>query len=460
MTVDENGAGIINSSGVGRKGMASASGGAKAGRWAAAGAMFSALGHRNFRLFWVGAFLSNTGTWTQTVAQGWLVLQLTDSAFWLGVDSFMATVPALLLTLLGGVIADRVDRKRLLMLTQVGAGLSALALAALLVAGVVSGPGDVWIILALTFVTGCCWAIAGPSYQAFAYDLVGREDLANAVALNSAQFQFSRVVGPVLAALTIQFFGLAGCFFFNGVSYAAILWALSRVRFGEKARGRADDGKAVDDGKAAGGTRSLRDARALWRDLVEGVRYVRARPRVRVLLLCTAATSVFGAPYLTLLPLFARDVYGWGEAGLSLLMGAAGAGALAGALVMAYLGDVERKGWLVLGSAFAAGLALVGFAWAAGSWAALVPLFVAGGSIVCFFSTCNTLLQQLVTDRMRGRVMSIWIMCLIGTMPFGNLLGGKAADRFGPRLTVAAAGLAIAVFVALVGLRERRMGEI
>jgi MFS family permease len=416
--------------------------------------MFSALRRRNFRLFWAGALLSNTGTWTQTVAQGWLVLQLTDSAFWLGVDSFMGTVPALLLTLLGGVIADLVDRKRLLMLTQVVAGLSALTLATLLVAGVVDGPSDVWIILALTFVTGCCWAIAGPSYQAFVYELVGREDLANAVALNSAQFQLSRVVGPVLAALTIQLFGLAGCFFFNGASYVAIVWALSRVRFGEKV-----EGKPVDE-KKAGGTHSLRDGRALWRDMVEGVRYASARPRVRVLLLCTAVTSIFGSPYLTLLPLFARDVYGWGEAGLSLLMGTAGAGAFAGALLMAYLGDFRRKGWFVLGSALAFGLCVALFSWAPSAGLAVAPLFVAGGAIVCFFSTSNTLLQQLVTDRMRGRVMSIWIMCLIGTMPFGNLLGGKAADHFGPRLTVLAGGLVIVVFVILVGLRERRMGEI
>lgn len=431
-----------------------AGGGEKAGRGRVAGAMFRALRHRNFRLFWTGALLSNTGSWTQIVAQGWLVLQLTDSAFWLGVDSFMGTVPALLLTLLGGVIADLVDRKRLLMLTQVVAGLSALTLATLLVTGVVDGPSDVWMILALTFVTGSCWAIAGPSYQAFVYELVGREDLANAVALNSAQFQLSRVVGPVLAALTIQFFGLAGCFFFNGASYAAIVWALSRVRFGEKV-----EGKTVD-GEKAGGTHSLRDGRALWRDMVEGVRYASARPRVRVLLLCTAVTSIFGSPYLTLLPLFARDVYGWGEAGLSLLMGTAGAGAFAGALLMAYLGDFRRKGWLVLGSGLAFGLCIALFAWAPSAGLAVAPLFVAGGAIVCFFSTSNTLLQQLVTDRMRGRVMSIWIMCLIGTMPFGNLLGGKAADRFGPRATVLAGGLVIVVFVILVGLRERRMGEI
>ena len=458
--------------------MATAGGTARVGGVRGAGGMFSALAHRNFRLFWAGAFLSNTGTWTQTVAQGWLVLQLTDSASWLGVDSFMATVPALLLTLLGGVFADLVDRKRLLILTQVGAGASALALAALLAAGVVDGPEDVWFILALTFATGCCWAIAGPSYQAFAYDLVGREDLANAVALNSAQFQLSRVVGPVLAALTIQLFGLAGCFLVNGLSYGAIVLALSRVRFADRVEGAAAaEGAREEEAAAAGATRggegpravderrgagphSLRDGRALWRDLVEGVRYARARPRVRLLMLCTAVVSVFGSPYLTLMPLFARNVFGWGETGLSLLMGTAGAGALAGALVIAYLGDFKRKGWLVLGAALSAGLCLMAFAWAPGAPLALAVLFVTGGSMVCFFSVCNTLLQQLATDRMRGRVMSIWIMCFIGAMPFGNLLGGKAADVVGPRLTVLACGLFISLFVSLVGLRERRMGEI
>ncbi|MDQ3256716.1 MAG: MFS transporter, partial [Acidobacteriota bacterium] len=174
--------------------------------------MFRSLAHPNFRLFWVGAFISNAGTWMQTVAQGWLVLQMTDSAFWLGVDGFMATAPGLLLTLVGGVFADLIDRKRLLIITRLGAGLSAFILAALIVTDVV----QVWMILALTFATGCCMALAGPSYQAMTFDLVGRDDLANAIALNSSQFQLSRVIGPFLAGIGISVFGMAGCFFVNG----------------------------------------------------------------------------------------------------------------------------------------------------------------------------------------------------------------------------------------------------
>lgn len=435
-----------------------------------AGAMFSALAHRNFRLFWTGAFLSNVGTWMQGVAQGWLVLQLTNSAFWLGVDSFMATAPGLFLTLFGGVIADLVDRKRLLILTQVGAGLSALTLAILLSVGVVNDKADVWLILLLTFLTGCCWAIAAPSYQAIMIELVGRADMANAIALNSAQFQFARVVGPVVAALTIKFFGLAGCFFANAVSYGAIVWALSRVRFGSAQRASAaaaespmletEGQAAARDSERATEPHSLRDTRALWRDLVEGVRYVGGRPRVRLLMLCTAVVSLFGSPYMTLMPLFARNVFGWGETGLSLLMGTAGAGALCGALLIAYLGDFKRKGRFVLWSALAAGLCLIGFAWAARAWLALPLLFGVGFAVVGFFAVCNTLLQHLVTDRMRGRVMSIWILSFIGTMPFGSFLGGAAAERFGPQWTVTAGGLVVALFVIAVGMRERRMGEI
>src|SRR5687768_13868475 len=199
--------------------------------------MFRALRRRNFRLFWVGAFLSNAGTWMQTVAQSWLVLQLTDSGTWLGVDTFMATAPGLVLTLVGGVIADKVDRKRLLIYTQAVAGLSALVLAFLIWADVIRWrgelrrPSDVWMVLVLTFVTGCCWAISGPSYQVVTVELVAREDVANAVALNSSQFQLARVIGPLLAALTMKVFGMAGCFLANGLSYAAIVLALSRVDF-------------------------------------------------------------------------------------------------------------------------------------------------------------------------------------------------------------------------------------
>src|SRR6266853_4991503 len=221
------------------------------------GEMFRALRNRNFRLFWSGAFLSNSGTWMQAVAQGWLVLQLSNSPFWLGVDAFMATAPGLVLTLAGGVFADLVDRRKLLIYSQIVAGLSALTLGVLVVTGVV----QVWMILGLSFVTGCCMSIAGPSYMALVFDLVGREDLANAVALNSTQFQLARVLGPVFAGVGFKFFGLAGCFFANAVSFVAVVAGLKMVRF---------ERPEVEEGFPS---RSMKDKGAFIQDLAEGFRY-------------------------------------------------------------------------------------------------------------------------------------------------------------------------------------------
>jgi MFS family permease len=451
--------------------------------------MFRALSHRNFRLFLSGAFLSNTGTWMQSVAQGWLVLQLTNSGAWLGFDNFMATAPGVLLTLVGGVIADKVDRKRLLIYTQAGAGLSALTLSALLWADAIHWRGDVrrasdiWIILGLTFVTGCCWAISGPSYQAITVDLVEREDIANAVALHSSQFQLARVVGPLLAAVTIQLLGLPGCFLANGLSYVAIVFALSLVKLqrpgaakspvkgggpggaqaaeesevnvaGGLKAGEALGSAAVTQADSAGAGRSM------WAELAEGVRYVRGRPRVRVILLCSTVVCLFGTPYMVLMPMFAKNVYGWDERGLSLLMGTAGAGALVGALALAYMGDFRRKGLFLLGTLFGGGSCIVAFASAASMWAALPLLFGTGFSMVCFFALGNTMLQQLVRDEMRGRVMSMWLLTFIGTMPVASVLAGASADRFGPRPTLAACGAVILLFALAVASRNPSLREI
>jgi MFS family permease len=411
--------------------------------------MFRALSHRNYRLFWTGAFLSNVGTWMQAVAQGWLVLNLTNSALWLGIDGFMATAPGLFLTLAGGVFADLVDRRRLLLYTQVVAGTAAIGLAVLVHTGVVhefNEFNDVWIILGFSFVTGCCMALAGPSYQAMTFDLVGREDLANAIALNSSQFQLSRVVGPAFAGLGFKFFGLAGCFYANGLSFIAVVVALGMVRF--------------DESKKSGATRSVKDRRALWQELINGFRYVRNRPRVFSLLSISAVNSLFGAPYLTLVPIFARDIFHLGASGLAWMMGTAGAGAFFGALLLAYLGDFKRKGWSVLGGAFAFGVCVIGFGLSTHLVLSLIFLFAVGFAIVTSVAVANTLLQQLVTDEMRGRVMSMFILSFIGAMPIGNLLGGAVSHRYGAPMTLAAGGLAIVVYVTIVAIRNRRLREL
>jgi MFS family permease len=413
--------------------------------------MFRALGYRNYRLFWSGAFLSNIGTWMQAVAQGFLVYEFTHSAFWLGLDGFVALAPALVLTLAGGVFADLVDRRRLLLYTQAVAGISALCLAVLIHTHVIHAAANiwtsnVWLILIFSFVTGCCMSLASPSYLALTYDLVGREDLANAVALNSTQFQLSRAVGPFFAGLGLKLFGLAGCFYANGISFAAVVGALAMVKFS----------RATQPPTA----KSVRDKRALWNELLDGFRYARSRPRVFALLTLSAVNSFFGAPYLTFLPIFARDIFHLGSTGLALLMGTAGAGAFFGALGLAYLGDFKRKGWSVIGGAFAFGLCLVAFSLSKVLILSLVLLFAVGFSIVTSVAVVNTLLQQLVTDQMRGRVMSMFILSFMGTMPFGNLLAGAASHRFGAPHTLAIGGLVIVAYSTIVGTMNDRLREL
>jgi MFS family permease len=401
--------------------------------------MFRALEHRNFRLFWMGAFLSNVGTWMQSVAQAWLVYQLTNSPFWLGFDAFLATAPGLVLTLLGGVFADLVDRKRLLIYTQVGAGLTALVLATLQATHVLQW----WMILCASFVTGCCMSLAAPSYQAITIDLVGREDLPNAIALNSTQFQLSRVLGPVLAGPALKYFGPAGCFYANGLSFVAVVIALAMMELAPSKGAHKPVG--------------------FWQDLTAGVRYVRQRPRVFMLLLISALVSLFGAPYFSMLPVFARDVLQLGEVGLSILGGMAGAGAFCGALIITFLGNFRRKGWFVLGGAWAFSLCLIGFALSESVPVSLAFLFAMGFAIVCSVAVTNMLLQQLVTDEMRGRVMSMFILSFIGAMPIGNFLAGIGAQHLkfgrwiGAQLTLAIGGVLIAVIVTFIGIRSPRL---
>jgi MFS family permease len=406
--------------------------------------MFRALSHRNYRLFWTGALLSNTGTWMQAVAQGWLVLQLTNSAFWLGLDAFMATAPGFFLTLLGGVFADLVDRRKLLIYTQVVAGLAALALATFVWTGAVNR----WLVLGFSFVTGCCMALASPSYLALTFDLVGREDLANAIALNSSQFQLSRVIGPALAGVGFKLFGLAGCFFVNGLSFIAVVASLKMVR--------------IEPGMHALGapSHSVGDRRALWHDLLEGFRYVRNRPRVFSLLMMSSVNSLFGAPYFALIPIYARDVFHLGASGLAWLMGMAGAGAFCGAALLTILGDFRKKGWAVLGGSLGFGLCVVGFALSTRLMLSYVFLFSLGFAVVTSVAVVNTLLQKLVTDQMRGRVMSMFILSFMGTMPIGNIIAGTASQRFGVPHTLATGGLIIAIFAITMMISNKRLRDL
>ena len=406
--------------------------------------MFRALSHRNFRIFWIGAFLSNVGTWMQAGAQAWLVLQLTNSPLWLGLDAFMATVPGFFLTLIGGVFADLVDRRRLLLATQFVAGAAAIALAILVWTGAVNR----WIVLGFSFVTGCCMALASPSYLAMTYDLVGREDLANAVALNSTQFQLSRVIGPALFGIGFKVFGMGGCFFVNGLSFIAVIVALQRVKLEPRPQSKRI------------ATVGAKTQQRIWRELVEGLRYVSKRPRVFSLLILSGVNSFFGAPYFAMVPIYARDIFHLNESGLAWFMAVAGLGALGGALLVAFLGEIKRKGWLVLIGSIMFGACVTGFALSKDLPISLIFLFSLGFALVVSVANTNTLLQQLATDTMRGRVISMFILSFMGTMPFGNIIAGWASHRFGAPHTLAFGGMVVMVVAVLMAIFNRRLRQL
>lgn len=370
--------------------------------------------------------MSSVGTWMHSVAQGWLVLELTDSPLLLGLTGFAGSLPMLLLLLVGGVFADRVDRRRLLIGLQLALASFALTLAILTVLGAVT----IWHVLLLSLLTGTAFAFSATAYQAMVSDMVERRDLVNAIALNSTQFNLSRVVGPALTGAVVALGGLALCFFVNATSFLASIVALTRLRLASAAPPRAAP---------------------LWESFLEGVRYVRGRPRVRAILVSVAAISVFAMPYATMLPVFARDVLGLGPGGLGYLMAAAGVGAVTGALGLAARTPMRHRGWNVVGGVALTALGVLGFSLA--KTFALVAgfLFVIGFAATSTVALCNSLVQELVTNAMRGRVMSMFGLAFMGTFPVGNLLAGAGAKVVGAPAGFTIAGallLAVAVIVA------------
>ncbi len=381
--------------------------------------MFASLAHRQYRRYWTGLFLSNIGTWMQSVAQGWLVLRLSNSALLLGLVGFAGSIPTLLLAPLAGVAADRLDRRRVLLATQATQMACAFTLAAATGLRLVS----VGLVAAVAVVNGIANALTTPSHQSLFLDLVGREDLANAIALNSMQFNLSRVIGPMLAGLTIAAFGEAACFALNGVSFVAILIPLATLPPLPVVRRRA---------------------RSAWIDLRSGLRFARRHPLIPQLLAITAAIAVFGTPVVTMAPLFARRLLGVGPEGLGGMLTAVGLGAVATALLMASRGDFGKKGLGVLLASFGFVLSLTGFALSRRYALSLAFLAMLGASMTSMASLVNTLLQKNAPDRMRGRVISLYALAWLGLVPLGNLQAGAMAERFGaaPALLVGAAVIA------------------
>ena len=363
-------------------------------------AIVRALRNPNFRLFWSGNFLSNIGTWMQNVAQGWLVLTLTDSAFWLGVVGFAGAIPFLIFMLFGGVIADRVDKRRLLLVTQTVMMILAFVLAALAYFKIIT----VWEVVVLAFLNGTAMAMNNPSYQAMVPKLVAREDLTNAIALNSAQFNMSRILGPTLGGYAMAAFGVAGNFFLNGLSFVAVLLALTRIRYPEEKLVRHE---------------SLLDS------LISGFRYVRSNPQMHVLMWMIGLSSFLSIPFLTFIPFFARNQLHAGERGLGLLLAASGTGALLSAVMVAWRGALRHRGRIIAFCGAAVMAIVVVFCYSQSFLLSACCMFFEGYGMILTLSAVNVAMQHLSSDAMRGRVMSIYGTCFLGLPPLGALLAGE-----------------------------------
>lgn len=389
---------------------------------------FGALRHRNFRLFLAGQFVSLSGTWMQTIAQGWLVLQLTNSAFQVGLVTTINTLPVLLFTLYGGVIADRVNKRRFLIVLQTLMLLEALALA------VLTGTGRVTVgwVMALAAVQGVLVAFEIPARQSFLVEMTGREDLLTAVALNSSVFNVTRVIGPAVAGVVIAAIGIAACFYVNAASYLAVLWMLAIMR------------------PPFAGTQAAEAVRSTFRD---GWRYIMDNPEPRLLTMLTITFSVFGFSFAPMLPVYASQVLGAGATGYGALMSGVGVGAAAAALFVAAMGHrVQQEGRVYL-FATLFGAVLLGASLAGNFGAALVLLVLAGCAWALTSILTNTLLQTKAPDELRGRVMGFYSFMVVGMAPLGALQAGWVSEHLGVRASLALGG-AVCVAAALVARRR------
>jgi predicted MFS family arabinose efflux permease len=395
---------------------------------------FSSFHYRDFRLLWIGACTSSIGTWMQSVAQNWLVLDLTNSPRMLGLDAFLGQIPIFLFSLIGGVIADRMDRRRLLVSSQFVQMSCALALALLFAVGRV----EVWHILALSFVVGLAQAFGGPAYQALVPTLVPPRELSNAIALNSIQFNLARVIGPMLGGIALTTIGAAWCFAANGVSYFAPIIALLLLP-----------------------RRPLpRTGITLFSSLKEGLNFVAKREGLPQLIILAFCMTAFGIPLLVYIPVVVRDVFHLGAATFTWMLVTSGAGAVLGALIVAALGHAQDKGRIALLTLAILGVLIAGFGLSRSLLLSYVLLFLGGVALMAVFAMISSLVQLIVPDEMRGRVMSVYNVAFRGGMPFGALISGDLISKWNVHSVLAGNGVilfAIALWFLLV---QRRVAKL
>jgi len=396
----------------------------------------AALRHRNFRLFYGGQVLSLVGTWMQTTALGWLVLELTDSEFLLGLVTAATFFPILLFTLFAGVVADRIDKRRILVVAQVLMCAVAIVLAVLTDVGAI----NVWIILALVLMHGSGNAFEIPTRQAFFVELVGRADLTNAIALNSSAFNLTRIVGPALAGFLIGTVGIAACFYLNAASYLFVVGALLAIRKRPVPRREQKASK--------------------WENLKEGIAYLRGDRLSRTLVGMVAMISILGLPYAMLMPVFARDILEVGAQGLGWLLAATGAGALAGGMALASHGSRVHRGRLLLISSVAFCILLAAFAFSRSFPLSMVILAAFGFSMILTTATANAIIQSVVPDHLRGRVMAVYVFMFLGLNPVGSLQAGTIARLTSAPVALALGAALLLVLVLVVWRRNPELREI
>jgi MFS family permease len=367
-----------------------------------------ALTHRNFRLLWLGALTSSIGTWMQKVAQAWLIVTLTgtSSAFYLGLDSFAGEVPILLFTLIGGVVADRRDRRHMMLTSQIVQMTVAFILAGLVVTGLIK----VWMVVTLSFISGCGQAFGGPAYQSLIPTLVGREHLPNAVALNSIQFNLARVIGPIVAGVALATFGMVACFGLNGISFLFVIAAILALR---------------DVHVPPMATESMVD------QMKGGLRYVRHSYNLKAVMALGFTGAFLGLPLLTFLPVIVRDVFQRDVDFYWRMMTFSGAGAVTGALIVAYIGKHRHIGRLMLIFLGLFGAAMASFSLSRTPAVSAAILFVAGALLVMCFSLTTSLAQLLAPAELRGRVVSIYMLAFRGGSPLGGLASGWLVTQVG-----------------------------
>lgn len=387
--------------------------------------MFSSLKIKYFRIYWLGMFVSLIGTWIQTVAQSWLVFELTRSAFLLGVVGFLGSIPMFVLSLFGGVLADRANKRNILIFTQASFMFLAFLLAILTQFKFITA----WQIMAIALLNGIVMSFDAPARQSIVVELVGKKHLFNAIALNSVSFNSSRIIGPAIAGVLISIIGMSGCFYLNGFSFLAVIIALFYIKF--------TPGPVKKNNSA-------------FNDLKEGLIFISRHPLILALVSMVAAMSFFGISYVILMPVFVNNVLHAQVKGLGVLMSSAGFGALIGALILARLGDFKDKGKLLVGSAFIFSLSLILLSFSQNYFLAMFSLVLIGCTSVIPIALVNTLLQINVPDEFRGRVMSLFMITFAGIMPFGNLISGSLAQSFGVSVALLFCGMICLLMFTLI----------